>query len=437
MDRLIIKKTNGKYDQTSCFYEKDEKECDVYPRGTVLIDLDNNKTKIISRRADSFELCGVNFDVWNGIPVPSDKVLKEKVLRVLTQVEKYYLIQWGFDCKTVVYTWDSNVKLVANPFEKTVTLGGMDVSALDKFSVKALANRVITMYFHEPGDDLLGPVKVLIERSGNGLSFITVRIKTMGRNLPEGSLFTYFDTKCRIKSENLKRDRIQRCIDDVFTIMTSEGKKKVPLKPAVLDFRGVEQAFKVPDEEFREGEFLIPGEPVRIKDKIILAIKPGEWAMKKRNGNVVRFNGRVYYEEKGEFGAEKTFRSATDTLYFWPVFSTGQNAILARRIGDKVRAYGIATPEGVYAIEAPAKRLERDTPVSIFERDVEVLGTFVPFPVQIPFESGTLIIEGNKKFVIMDGMKLQLEVMSTPKKLFEKHGIKEEEYRIVATYGLT
>ena len=250
------------------------------------------------------------------------------------------------------------------------------------------------------------------------------------------------------KSYSFKKKDIK---DGYYSIITPDGEKKIPVIPALLQlYRMYEVDYYMKSIADRETAWnapqIIPTQTVVTSYGIFYYARPDYWKV---------LRGSKYYERRGDhwkmndskedtpYGRGKKWVTSDGVFYVYPEFKTGQNALLARDLGNTMRIYGIVTPEGMFVVDVPKERLEKPEPISVFEKNVKLVGTFFVFPVRVPFKKSFVNLFGYKKHfqVIIDGVQANATVISnfgytTGAGVLKKFGFKEKDFDIILHYGL-
>jgi len=243
---------------------------------------------------------------------------------------------------------------------------------------------------------------------------------------------------------------------NVYTIETPEGAKHIPILPVFVkiynDFEidyhissALEGYYKENVVVDFEVETAVPGYTVKTKHGLVFYQNPDYWCT---------FVNGAYYEKHKDFYVirRKDTRGFGDYVwvtkegeyYVHPRLPTGQTPLYARFFDGKVRLYGIVTPEGMFVIDIQEKRLEKPEPISVFEKNVKLIGTFFVFPFVVKFSESEVVLSQYKDKitikiddVLLGDLNRKVIDFKDGAKTLMAAGISPSEKDIIMNYGLT
>ena len=229
-----------------------------------------------------------------------------------------------------------------------------------------------------------------------------------------------------------------------FTIVTPEGKKRIPLKYAkFVPENFVSALFRYADTRVKEGNTLVPRRVVKIGDKIISYVGPKHWRIETKKSIVTRWDNRIFRKVPCSMKAEACFESTNEKWYFNVTLPTGQTVPIVKVSGEKARVYAIVTPEGIYTLDTTTERLSENKTISIFESGIEVVAVHFPFLYRIPFKTSVNAIdlyEGPilRKEILIDDKVIALKKEKTMQKAWEQtfEDFNVSNTDVITEYGL-
>lgn len=218
--------------------------------------------------------------------------------------------------------------------------------------------------------------------------------------------------------------RRYKIIDIHYTVKHYQNKMNDPVKP-----------------------FIIPGTHTRTKYGFYYYERPDYWHGQLEDGAYVAREGRewvIMRKDKRGF-ADAVFHTNRGDYYVYPVLPAGQKVLFMRYSKDVSRVYGIVTPEGVFVLDVPTKRLYKNEPISALEKDVTIVGTFIIFPVPVKMSKSAIHLDTYLEtftitiddYTLVENFEVKTLTPSTGKKIFDEAKIPKDSYDIIMHYGLS